>query len=48
MGDFFKSLRFKILLALLVVLLAFMLRAAYMGGLGTMADCGLGDRKSVV
>ena len=42
MGDFFKSLRFKILLALLVVLLAFMLRAAYMGGLGTMADYVLG------
>ena len=42
MGDFFKSLRFKILLALLVVLIAFMLRAAYMGGLGTMAGYVLG------
>ncbi len=42
MSDFFKSLRFKILLALLVVLVAFMLRAAYMGGLGTMASYVLG------
>lgn len=42
MGDFFKSLRFKILVALLVVLVAFMLRAAYMGGLGTMANYALG------
>jgi rod shape-determining protein MreC len=42
MGDFFKSLRFKILLGLLVVLVAFMIRAAYMGGLGTMASYVLG------
>ena len=42
MGDFFKSLRFKILLAVLVVLLAFLLRAAYTGGLGTMSSYALG------
>lgn len=42
MSDFFKSVRFKILLALLVVLLTFLLRAAYMGGLGTMGSYALG------
>ena len=42
MNDFFKSARFKILIAVLIVLVAFMLRAAYMGGLGTMASYALG------
>lgn len=42
MRDFFKSLHFKILLAVLVVLVAFLLRAAYMGGLGTMSSYVLG------
>ncbi len=32
MGDFFKSIRFKILLAVLILLLFFMLRAAWTGG----------------
>ena len=32
MGDFFKSKRFKILLVVLVLLLAFMLQAAWTGG----------------
>lgn len=36
MGDFLKSTRFKILLGILVVLLAFMLRAAWTGGLSPM------------
>lgn len=42
MRDFFKSLHFKILLAVLVVLVTFLLRAAYMGGLGTMGSYALG------
>ena len=42
MGNFFKSVHFKILMAVLVVLVAFVLRAAYMGGLGTMSSYFLG------
>ena len=42
MNDFLKSTRFKILAAVMIVLLTFMLRAAYMGGLGTMASYALG------
>lgn len=43
MGDFFKSIRFKILVAVLAFLLAFMLRAAYTGGLAPMTSQILGD-----
>ena len=42
MGDFFKSIRFKILVAVLAFLLAFMLRAAYTGGLAPMTSQILG------
>ena len=42
MNDFLKSTRFKILIAVMIVLLTFMLRAAYMGSLGTMASYVLG------
>lgn len=42
MNDFLKSTRFKILVAVMIVLVTFMLRAAYMGGLGTMASYALG------
>ena len=42
MKDFLKSTRFKLLAAVMIVLLTFMLRAAYMGGLGTMASYALG------
>lgn len=36
MGDFFKSARFKILLSLFILLLFFMLRAAWTGGLAPL------------
>ena len=36
MGDFFRSTRFKILLGILIMLLAFTLRAAWTGGLSPM------------
>lgn len=42
MGDFFKSIRFKILVAVLAFLMAFMLRAAYTGGLAPMTSQILG------
>lgn len=42
MGDFFKSIRFKTLVAVLAFLLAFMLRAAYTGGLAPMTSQILG------
>lgn len=42
MHDFIKSWRFKALVAAAVVLVAFMLRAAYTGGLGTVASKTLG------
>ena len=42
MGDFFKSIRFKILVAVLAFLLAFMLRAAYTGGLAPLTSQILG------
>ncbi len=42
MHDFFKSWRFKVLLAVCIVLTAFMLRAAYTGGLGTIVSNSLG------
>ena len=42
MGDFFKSIRFKILVAVLAFLFAFMLRAAYTGGLAPMTSQILG------
>ncbi len=42
MKEFFSSVRFKILLCLAVVLCAFMLRAAWTGGFGTVASSLLG------
>lgn len=42
MQDFFKSWRFKILAAVCIVLIAFMLRAAYTGGLGTIVSNTVG------
>lgn len=42
MGDFFKSTRFKILLAILIVLVAFMLRAAWNGGLSPVLEQAVG------
>ncbi len=42
MGDFFKSTRFKILLGVLILLLFFMLRAAYTGGLSPLISQALG------
>lgn len=42
MGDFLKSTRFKILLALLIVLVAFMLRAAWNGGLSPSLEQAVG------
>ena len=42
MGDFFKSARFKILIAVLVLLLAFTLRAAWTGGLSPFASQVIG------
>ena len=42
MGDFFKSTRFKILLGLFIVLFAFMLRAAWTGGLSPELEQGVG------
>ena len=42
MGDFFKSTPFKILLGLFIVLFAFMLRAAWTGGLSPELEQGVG------
>lgn len=42
MGDFFRSTRFKILLAVLLILFAFMLRAAWTGGLAPLTSQVLG------
>ncbi len=42
MKDFFKSARFKILLGVVIVMGGFLLRAAYMGGLGTVSSYTLG------
>lgn len=40
--DFLRSWRFKVLAAVCIVLIAFMLRAAYTGGLGTIVSNTLG------
>lgn len=42
MGDFFKSIRFKILIVLLVVLIGFMLQAAWNGGLSPILEQSIG------
>ena len=42
MKDFFSSIRFKILVGVAIVLCAFMLRAAWTGGFGTLTSSVLG------